>query len=437
MAAGDDDLALAGAVLQQRLRLLRLVGAGGIGVVYEAAPLSGEGRLAVKLLRRELRDDEVVVARFLGESAASARIDHPGVVHTLDQGRAEDGTPYLVMPLLAGEPLSRTMNRGRVPVQRATAITAALLDALAVAHAAGVVHRDLKPDNVFLVEGAAGVDEVRILDFGLARVIDVAGGAARRTSTGMLLGTPGYMSPEQVRNAKEVGPLTDLWAVAIMLFEMLVGARAYAAANEFERMTKVLTEAPPSIARAAPQYAHWEAFFARALAREPRERFPDAPSMLAALEQVSRGRELEPVSMGAPGQSGLASPVGATVSAASVPVGTVTTGPVPVASAPVAVALVPGASPAGAPVAGPVLTPAPLTPPLRGSSATTGPFGGVPTAISPGAAPTGAEPGVSEGNPNVQVVRAAPRGYSLAALLAVALATWLLGLVAGYLVGSR
>ena len=98
MAAGDDDLALAGAVLQQRLRLVRLVGAGGIGVVYEAVPLVGEGRLAVKLLRRELCDDEVVVARFLGEPAASARIDHPGVVHVLDQGRAEDGTPFLVMP---------------------------------------------------------------------------------------------------------------------------------------------------------------------------------------------------------------------------------------------------------------------------------------------------------------------------------------------------
>jgi len=378
MAAGDDDLALAGAVLQQRLRLVRLVGAGGIGVVYEAVPLVGEGRLAVKLLRRELCDDEVVVARFLGEPAASARIDHPGVVHVLDQGRAEDGTPFLVMPLLAGEPLSRTMNRGRLPVQGATAITAALLDALAFAHAAGVVHRDLKPDNVFLLEGAGGADAVRILDFGLARVIDVAGGAARRTRTGMLLGTPGYMSPEQVRNAKEVGPLTDLWAVAIMLFEMLVGARAYVAANEFERMTKVLTEAPPSIARAAPQYAHWESFFARALAREPHQRFPDALSLRAALEQVSRGHDLEPPSAGAP-----------------------------------------------------------VTPPAPRLAVTTGPFGGVPTAISPGAAPSGAGPGVPDANPNVQVVTAAPRGYSLAALLAVALATWLLGLVAGYLFGSR
>jgi len=413
MPAGDDDLALAGAVLQQRLRLVRLVGAGGIGVVYEAAPLAGGGRLAVKLLRRELCDDEVVVARFLGESAASARIDHPGVVHALGQGRAEDGTPYLVMPLLAGEPLSRTMNRGRLPVQRATAITAALLDALAVAHAAGVVHRDLKPDNVFLVEGAGGRDEVRILDFGLARVIDVAGGATRRTSTGMLLGTPGYMSPEQVRNAKEVGPLADLWSVAIMLFEMLVGARAYAAANEFERLTKVLTEAPPSIARVAPQYAHWEPFFARALAREPRERFPDAPAMRVALEQVASGLELAPVSLVAPSPSALTAGVAAAVAS------------VPVTSAPVA--LVPAASvPAGPVPAG--------SAPARVSPGTTGPFGGVHTAVSPGAAPAGAAGDVG---PDVRIVTAAPRGFSLATLLAVALAAWILGLLAGYVVGSR
>ncbi len=416
MPAGDDDLALAGAVLQQRLRLVRLVGAGGIGVVYEAAPLAGDGRLAVKLLRRELCDDEVVVARFLGESAASARIDHPGVVHALGQGRAEDGTPYLVMPLLAGEPLSRTMNRGRLPVQRATAITTALLDTLAVAHAAGVVHRDLKPDNVFLVEGAGGRDEVRILDFGLARVIDVAGGATRRTSTGMLLGTPGYMSPEQVRNAKEAGPLTDLYSVAVMLFEMLVGARAYPAANEFERMTKVLTEAPPSIARAAPHYAHWEPFFARALAKEPRERFPDAPAMRVALEQVASGLELAPVSLASPSPSALAAAAGATASVASVPVASAPGAPLP-AAASVSVAPVP---------VGPA--------PARVPSATTGPFGGVHTAVSPGAAPAGA---AGDAGPDVRIVTAAPRGFSLAALLAVALAAWLMGLLAGYVLGSR
>jgi len=428
MPVGDDDLALAGAVLQQRLRLVRLVGAGGIGVVYEAAPLAGDGRLAVKLLRRELCDDEVVVARFLGESAASARIDHPGVVHALGQGRAEDGTPYLVMPLLAGEPLSRTMNRGRLPVQRATAITAALLDTLAVAHAAGVVHRDLKPDNVFLVEGAGGRDEVRILDFGLARVIDVAGGATRRTSTGMLLGTPGYMSPEQVRNAKEAGPLTDLYSVAVMLFEMLVGARAYPAANEFERMTKVLTEAPPSIARAAPHYAHWEPFFARALAKEPRERFPDALAMRVALEQVASGLELAPVSLASPSPSALAAAAGATASVASVPVASAPGAPLPAASVSVApVPVGPAASVSVAPVPfGPALA--------RVPSATTGPFGGMHTAVSPGAAPAGA---AGDAGPDVRIVTAAPRGFSLAALLAVALAAWLMGLLAGYVLGSR
>ncbi|MBN2192192.1 MAG: serine/threonine protein kinase [Polyangiaceae bacterium] len=383
MSAVDEDLALAGAVLQQRWRLLQAVGAGGLGVVYESAPLSGEGRFAIKLLRREFCGTETVVDRFLGEVEASSRVDHPGVVRVVEHGRAEDGTPYLVMPLLEGESLSTAMNRGRMPVQRATAIGIGLLDALGAAHASGVVHRDLKPDNVFLVKDTSGTEQVRILDFGLAKVVDVAGGPTRRTRTGVLLGTPGYMSPEQVRNAKEAGPQADLWSVAIILFEMLTGVRAYVAANEFERMTKMLVEGPPSIANVAPQYAHWETFFARALACEVGQRFADAVGMRAALEHVARGGRL-----------------------------------------------------ASATDSGGTLLFAPVHPSDL-SAHRTGVFGGVNTTVSPGASGPPAAGSAERANVDVRVVQLPPRGFSLTILLIVASGAWVFGFVAGYLLGAR
>ncbi len=288
MPAQDDPNALVGAVLGQRWRLVRHIGSGGLGLVFEAEGVGGEGRRAVKLLRREFCDEPEIVDRFLTEALAGSRIDHPGVTKVYEASRAEDGTPYLVIELLAGQPLSTRMNRGRVPVEQAAPIAHSILDALAAAHAAGVVHRDLKPDNVFLARDAAGSIQVKLLDFGLARVMDAAGGMARKTRTGMTLGTPGYMSPEQVKNSKEADERSDLWSVGIIFYEMLTAKPAFEADNEFARITQVLTSDPIPIEQAAPQYAHWAPFFSRALAREPSERFQSAQEMAAALLAVAR-----------------------------------------------------------------------------------------------------------------------------------------------------
>lgn len=366
-----------------------MVGAGGLGVVYEAVPLAGEGRFAVKLLRRELCAEPAVVARFLDEAQASARVDHPGVLRAIAHGRAEDGTPYLVMPLLEGESLSALMNRGPVAVPQATGIVLAILDALGAAHAAGVVHRDLKPDNVYLARTATGGQAVRLLDFGLARVVDAAGGLARRTRTGVLLGTPGYMSPEQMQNAKTADSRADLWSVGVMFFEMLAGSRAYSADNEFERMSKVLIEPPPVLSVIAPEYAHFDPFFARALAREPSRRFADAAEMSAAVTLT--------LTNGAAGNAAVPRP-----------------------SAP---------APAGKPLA--------QTVELAVATATTAPFGGVATAVSPGAGRASVATSTLDDSQAVRIVTLPPRGFSLAALLGVAGAAWLLGLGVGYLLGAR
>ncbi len=370
MVRGPDELELAGAVLNQRWRVVRGLGSGGLGTVVEVMGLSGEGPRAAKLLRREFVDEPEVVERFIGEAALGSRLSHPGIVQVHEAAQAEDGTPYLVMELCRGEPLAALMNRERVPVERAVAIVHSLLEALGAAHRAGLVHRDIKPDNVFLAVDGGGRETVKLLDFGVARALEAAGGIARRTRTGMLLGTPGYMSPEQLKRAKDAGPTSDLWAVGIVFYELLTGQRAFPAQSEFERMTLVLTSTPAPIEKIAPQYAHWAPFFARALDVDPRRRFATAAEMDAALLGAARGD----------------------FPRASTP-------PVPV-------------------------------PPLGPS----GPFGGIPTAVSPIGA---LGPGGAEREPNVVVLPPRPKVVSLWVALVMSVVLLALGLGIGYLLGVR
>lgn len=284
----DDPSELVGAILDARWRLVGVLGQGGIGVVYEAHAVDGGAAFALKLLRAEFCEDAEIVTRFLSEVQASARVEHPGVAKVFEAVRSRDGTPYLVMELLRGQPLGARMNRGRVPVEQAVTIVVNILHALAAAHASGVVHRDLKPGNVFLMTDDDASTDVKLLDFGIALVVDAAGGMQRKTRTGMLLGTPGYMSPEQIRNIKVADLRCDLWSVGIIFYELLAGVPAFEAENEFARVTKVLTSEPTPIATAAPQFAHWTPFFTRALARQPNDRFQTALEMSAALESVAR-----------------------------------------------------------------------------------------------------------------------------------------------------
>jgi serine/threonine-protein kinase len=302
---------LIGGVLDRRWRLMRVLGQGGLGVVFEAAPVEGQGSFAIKVLRSEFAESEEIVTRFLNEVSASSRIDDPGVARVFEAVRAADGTPYLVMEMLTGQTLARRMNKGRVPVEQATAIIRNILRTLAVAHAAGVIHRDLKPGNIFQVGDVVHGSDVKVLDFGIALVVDAAGGMQRKTRTGMMLGTPGYMSPEQIRDVKHADARADLWAVGVIFHELLTGAPAFEAENEFSRVTKVLTSEPVPIEKVAPQYAHWGPFFRRALSRDPAQRFQTAVEMSHALESVARSGQMPatPHISQAPAWSGPAQPV--------------------------------------------------------------------------------------------------------------------------------
>jgi len=284
-----------GAVLNGRWRLVRLLGEGGMGAVYEADGPPGVGKRAIKLLHQEFVKEEQILARFFAESQATRGLNHPNVAQVLETATAENGTPYLVMELLLGIPVSDYVEQGQaLPTPQAVHLVHGVLQALAAAHARGIVHRDIKPDNLFLVSDQGGSFHVKVLDFGIAKVMDIAGGMGHKTRTGVLLGTPGYMSPEQIKNSKGVDARTDLWSVGIIFYELLTGASPFPADNEFTRLTAVLTQDVKPIEQVAPHLASWSGFFQRALAKDPALRFQTSDEMAAALLATARRPSLRP-----------------------------------------------------------------------------------------------------------------------------------------------
>ena len=266
-----------------------------MGAVYEADGTRGEGKRAIKLLHQEFVKEDQILQRFYAEAQATRALAHPNIAQVIDSATAEDGTPYLVMELLVGTPLSGYMENGNaIPPSHAGPIIYGVLQALSLAHGRGIVHRDLKPDNLFLVRDARGAFVVKVLDFGIAKVMDVAGGMGQKTRTGVLLGTPGYMSPEQIKNSKGVDPRTDLWSVGIILYEMLTARQPFPADNEFARLTAVLTEDVVPIEKVAPQLAGWSGFFKRALAKEPGQRFQTADEMAQAVSSMAHSGTYHP-----------------------------------------------------------------------------------------------------------------------------------------------
>jgi serine/threonine-protein kinase len=295
--AQSSSRSLVGAVLSRRWRLVQRLGAGGMGEVYAADPegagvgtpptqtaATGPARVAVKILRPEFLTESQVLSRFLEEGNTCMRLIHPNIVRMIECASAEDGSPYLVMELLEGVPLGAyTQNGGRVPMAQAVPILQGILAGLAAAHAQGIVHRDLKPDNVFLTRGPDGTFVVKVLDFGIAKVMEAAGGMGSRTRTGMLLGTPAYMSPEQIKSARDVDQRADLWSAGVMFYEMLTGRVAFPAPTEYARLTAVLTSEPEPVERIDPALAVLGPIITRALRKDKSERFTSALEMARAL----------------------------------------------------------------------------------------------------------------------------------------------------------
>ncbi len=284
---------LVGAILARRWKVIRRLGEGGMGEVFAAEAVDGQGpetsksgaaRVALKVLRPEFVTDGHVRSRFLDEARMCMRLVHPNIVRVLECAQAEDGTPFLVMELLDGVPLGAyTQNGGRVPLAQAVPILQGILAGLGAAHALGIVHRDLKPDNVLLTREGGGTFVVKVLDFGIAKVMDVAGGMGFRTRTGMLLGTPAYMSPEQAKSARDVDQRADLWSAGVLFYEMLTGTLAFPAPTEFARLAALMSLEPEPIERIDPALAPLAPFIARALKKDRNERFASAHEMAHGL----------------------------------------------------------------------------------------------------------------------------------------------------------
>jgi tRNA A-37 threonylcarbamoyl transferase component Bud32 len=285
-------------------RAVRVVGRGGMGVVYAAEhPLLGS-QAVVKQLRPELSAQRDLIERFFNEARALSRIVHPGIVSIFDFGYSADGTAYFVMEYLDGESVAARLARsGPLGEAHAARLGRQIAGALAAAHEAGIVHRDLKPDNVFLVpdEAVAGGERAKILDFGIAKLGGEAGEGVAVTRTGALLGSPLYMSPEQCRGTGEVDFRADVYALGCLLFAMVCGRPPFVGDGVGEIIGKHIYEQPPRPRELVPAIsAGLDAVIMRALEKDPARRHPSMRGFAAALEGGGGEAVAPVVSAGAP-----------------------------------------------------------------------------------------------------------------------------------------
>lgn len=287
MAEGADRL-VEGSIVAG-YRITHRLGGGGMGTVYAAEQPQIGKRVAIKVLRRDLAHDPDSVRRFEREARAANEIEHPGIVDVFAFGALEDGRPYLVMSLLEGKSLGEEISeRGKLPPEEAWRIGRAVGEALAAAHARGVIHRDLKPDNVFLERVEGGPARVRLLDLGLAKLLADAAAPdgpdaspMKLTKTGVPIGTPIYMAPEQWWGG-DVDERVDQYALGVTLFEMLAGVPPFRSQQFVELAQDHLHKAPPSLAEGGTAPAAIDAFVHRLLAKAPADRFPSIEEALAA-----------------------------------------------------------------------------------------------------------------------------------------------------------
>jgi serine/threonine-protein kinase len=277
-------------VVGDRYRLLRVIGEGGTSRVYAAEHVDTRGRFAVKVLSDAFCHMPVHVERFLRGARATAGIEHPNIVEIADWGPTRNGSVFFAMELLEGEDLGVTLQReGPQPWPRVRHLMLQLCAALHAAHEGGVVHRDIKPGNCFRTTRDGDADFVKILDFGIAKVIGEESRTGRRlTWAGQIFGTPEYMSPERVRGESS-DPRMDVYAAGIILFELLTGRTPFEGHAPLDIMGKHIREPVPSIAtestpRVPPDV---DAIVQRALAKNASERFQSARELRDALERVA------------------------------------------------------------------------------------------------------------------------------------------------------
>lgn len=306
-----DEDPLIGATLGESYAIVRVIGEGGMGRVYEARHTRLHNkRYAVKMLHQELARQPEVVTRFQREAEAASALSHPNIVGVYDVNATRDGRPYIVGELLEGVELGAYLDQvSKLPVESAVRVVRQVCQALAEAHRHGIVHRDMKPENVFLV-GSEG--HVKVLDFGISKVGE---GNANLTKTGMVMGTPGYMAPEQARGAR-VDARADVYAVGAILYRCVTGKAPFEGLDPMATLTAVVSQEPDRPTQLEPNLpAALELVIQSAMAKNPDERFPDMETFDAELAAFDPARaSLLPPTPGVdPGADGAAGHAGPTI----------------------------------------------------------------------------------------------------------------------------
>ena len=287
----DGHTRLAGQLLADRYHVGHKVGEGGMSVVYVARDQVTGEKVAIKVLSASLGRDATAMARLRREAELAGQLAHPNVAHIMRLGETADGLVFVVMPFLDGELLcDRIYHERQVALRTAVRFVSDIAAGLHHAHLLGIIHRDLKPENVMLCRDAGGADRAVVMDFGLAKQRRMGREARKLTATGIVLGTPEFMSPEQIRG-KPLDPRTDIYSLGLVTCEMLTGQLPFVGETQQEIMIARLTGDPAALGQLRPDLrfpAAVEAAIARSLDREPRARFATAPEFAAALRDASR-----------------------------------------------------------------------------------------------------------------------------------------------------
>ncbi len=278
---------LVGRVLQGRYRVTGLIAQGGMGVVYDAVQLNLGRRVAIKCLHPRYARDAVAIARFQHEAVVSGGFGHPHIVEVFDMGRLEDGAPFLVLERLEGETVTARLRRERrLGLALTVSIARQTVSALVATHARGILHRDLKPDNLFLVERGEETPRVKVLDYGVSKAMSAVGDP-RLTRAGYVMGTPAYMAPEQARGEADLDGRVDIYGVGGVVYELLTGRLAFAARTPAALLAEMKRGDPPRPSMLRPGVPPTlDALVMRCLALARSGRPPDAAALQRALHEL-------------------------------------------------------------------------------------------------------------------------------------------------------
>src|SRR4051812_41633949 len=282
---------LAGEVLDGRYKIQKKVGEGGMSFVYLATDVATNQRYAIKVLSSALSQDDTAMARLKREASLGMRLEHPNICHIIRLGETETGLVYVVMPFVDGEILSdRNQRMGTLPVDLTVQLVRDISEGLHFAHQLRIVHRDLKPENIMVTRASDGTERAVVMDFGLAKERRVGAEIQKLTSTGTILGTPEFMSPEQLRG-KPLDPRTDVYSLSLMTFEMLTGKLPFIGRTQQETMIARLRSDPIPLRQMRPELnlpEGLEKAINKALSRDPDGRYPTSLEFASALENAMR-----------------------------------------------------------------------------------------------------------------------------------------------------